>query len=153
MSVRQANLIASIILVLLGIVFIIFSVPIYSTKIGAGPGAGVFPFWIGLFVVICGSAYLWESLKSAASEEFLTTGGRQRAWLLQTALSLIAYIAFMPYLGFALASFLFFLFHIYVIGKYRIAFSLLFSAITALLCAYFFRVWLYIPLPRGVVGW
>ncbi len=153
MSVRQAHLIAASIVVTVGAVFIIFSLPIYSIKIGGGPGAGVFPFWVGLFVVMCGLAYLWESLRSQASEKFLTTSGQERAWLLQTALSIIAYIALMPYLGFGLASFLLLLFHVRVIGRYRLPFSLLLSAIMAALCAYSFRVWLYIALPRGFLGW
>jgi len=153
MSVRQAHRIAASIVVIVGAIFIIFSIPIYSIKIGAGPGAGVFPFWIGLFVVPCGLLYLWDSLRSKAKERFLEGGGRQRAWLIQTALSIIGYIALMPYLGFALSSFLLLVFHLWVIGGYRLPFSLLFSAIVATLCAYSFRVWLYIPLPRGFLGW
>jgi hypothetical protein len=152
-SFRHAHLLAASVIVLIGLFFVTFSIPIYAIKIGMGPGAGVFPFWIGLFVLFFGILYLWKAFQTPSSERFLALDRRRRAMLVQTALSIIGYIALMPHLGFSLASFLLLFFHLYLIGRYRFLFSLLFSAGAAAICGYVFEVWLYIPLPRGFIGW
>ena len=152
-SFRHAHVLAASIIVLIGIFFITFSIPIYGIKIGTGPGAGVFPFWIGLFVLFSGILYFWKAFQTSSSERFLALDRRDRAKFVQNALSIIGYIALMPHLGFSLTSFLLLFFHLYLIGRYRFLFSLLFSVATAAICGYVFEIWLYIPLPRGFIGW
>ena len=154
MSVRQANLLAAIIVLLVGCIFVTFSIPIYSNRIGGGPGAGVFPFWVGLVVIFGGVIYFWQSIQSAASQKVAESGDPNRKWLfLQVAISLIAYIALMPYLGFALASFLLLFFHLRFAGGYGSLFSVLFSIVTSILLVYCFEVLLYTSLPQGFIGW
>ena len=107
MSVRQANMIAAGVVVLVGLFFVISSVPIYTRGVGAGPGAGVFPFWIGLLLTTCGLVYLVSSFRSQSPEKFMIGAGEEKGWLVWTGLSLVAYVGLMLYLGFALATFLF----------------------------------------------
>jgi len=153
MSIRLANVVASIIIFLIGMAFILFSIPIYSNKIGGGPGAGVFPFWIGLVVMICGLAYLRVSLRSQAPERFWTSSPRERKLVWINALSMLAYIALMPYLGFAVATFLLLALHLLMVPGGRLLSSLLFAAVVSALISYCFEVWLYTPLPRGFISW
>ena len=153
MSVRQANMIAAGVVVLVGLFFVISSVPIYTRGVGAGPGAGVFPFWIGLLLTTCGLVYLVSSFRSQSPEKFMIGAGEEKGWLVWTGLSLVAYVGLMLYLGFALATFLFTTVCLRVIGGDKWGFSLLFSLVTAILCTYAFRVGLYIGLPTGFVGW
>ncbi len=153
MSVRMANVVAAIIIFLIGMAFVLFSIPIYSKKIGGGPGAGVFPFWIGLVVMICGLAYLRASLRSQAPERFWTASRKERKLVWVNALSMLAYVALMPYLGFAVATFLLLALHLLVVPGGRFLSSLLFAAVVSALIAYCFEVWLYTPLPRGFIGW
>ena len=152
MTLWRVNLIASSIALLFGIVFVIYSIPIYSVKIGGGPGVGLFPFWIGIVVIFCGLLYLRQSLKSGSSERFFSIGS-QKGTFLQCALSIIAYIGIMPYLGFAFSSLLVLFFHLRVIGGCRLFFSFWFSCIAVGLLAFCFKVLLYLPLPRGPFGW
>ena len=153
MSVRQANLIAAGVGVLVGLLFTISSVPIYRRGVGAGPGAGVFPFWIGLLLTACSLVYLVNSFQSQSPEKFTVGAGEGKGWFVWTGLSLVAYVGLMPYLGFALATFLFTTVCLRLIGGYKWVFSIVFSLVTAILCTYAFRVGLYIGLPTGFVGW
>jgi hypothetical protein len=153
MSVRLANVVAAAIIFLVGLAFVLFSIPIYSSKIGGGPGAGVFPFWIGLVVTMAGLAYLRASLTSQAPERFWTASPRARSLVWVNALSMLAYVVLMPYLGFALATFLLLALHLLVVPGGRVLSSLLFAAVVSALISYCFEVWLYIPLPRGFIGW
>ena len=158
MSIRQANLVSASVAILIGLFFIAFSIPAYSGKVGLGEqagsqGAGLFPFWMGALVSICGIIYLRNSLKSPISGRFMTANRQERIVLLQNVFSMAVYLSAMPYLGFALSSFLFLVFYMHVIGKYRLLLSLLLSAITTGLVTYCFKVFLYLSLPRGFVGW
>jgi putative tricarboxylic transport membrane protein len=153
MSVRQANLIAAGVVVLLGLLFTISSVPIYTKGIGAGPGAGAFPFWIGLLLTACGLVYLVKSFQSKSAEKFTVGAGESKGCLVWTALSILAYVGLMPYLGFTLATFLFTTVCLRIIGEYKWGFSIAFSLAAAISCTYAFRVGLDIGLPTGFVGW
>ncbi len=153
MNFRQAGLVASGVVVLIGALFIAFSIPMYAIKIGAGPGAGVFPFWVGLILVASGVAYFREVFRSQDSKPFMTATCEHWTWIWQTAVSLFVYIAAMQYVGFAIASFLFTAFHLRIIGAYGWKFTLLFSLGVSVVCAYAFEVLLYTPLPRGFLGW
>lgn len=153
MSVRLANVAASIIVFLIGMAFVLFSIPIYSNRIGGGPGAGVFPFWIGLVVLICGLAYLRESLKSQGPGRFWTASRRERRLVWINILSMLAYVALMPFLGFAVATFFLLALHLVVVPGGRLLSSLLFAAVVSALISYCFEVWLYTPLPRGLISW
>jgi hypothetical protein len=153
MTVRQANVIAAALLTCMGLLFVVLSIPIYEKRIGAGPGAGVFPMWVGLMLTACAIAYLVDSIRKAAPQRFSATKSEERGWLVWTLASLFGYVGLMPYLGFALATFLFTTIQLRVIGGYRWVFSLVFSLATAVLCTYIFRVGLYMGLPRGFLGW
>lgn len=113
----------------------------------------MFPFWVGLIVAICGLTYFQETLRSKSSEKFLLIDTGQFIIYLYTALSIVGYVAIMPYLGFTLSTFLFIMFHIHNIGGYRLVFSLIFSFCSTVVIGYCFRVLLYLALPKGFVGW
>lgn len=125
----------------------------YSVRIAGGPGAGVFPFWVGILVAICGLAHLREAWTTGPSGDTSRAVAPSRKPLAQSALSMVAYVMAMPFLGFPLATFLLMTFHLGVIGKYRLAFSSLFSLVATATLAYLFRAWFYVPLPRGLMGW
>jgi hypothetical protein len=94
-----------------------------------------------------------NSFQSQSPEKFTIGAADGKGWFVWTGLSIVAYVGLMPYLGFALATFLFIAANLRVIGEYRWGFSIVFSLVAAILCTYAFRVGLYIGLPKGFVGW
>lgn len=155
MSIRQAHLVAAVFSILCGCFFVFFSIPIYESSIGGGggPGAGAFPFWIGLITTFFGGIYLWQSLRNMDRDQFLPVERRQRAVFLQTAVAIVAYVSLMPFLGFLLTSFLLLAGYLRWIGGYKLRFALPFSLGVTVLLYYCFHVLLYISLPRGLMGW
>jgi putative tricarboxylic transport membrane protein len=152
-NTRQANMIAAGVVVLVGLFFTIFSVPIYRKGVGGGPGAGVFPFWIGLLLTVFGVVYLVSTLRSKLPEKLVIGAGEEKGSLVWAGLLIVAYVGLMPYLGFALGTFLFMAAHLRISGGYKWVFSIVLSLVTAVLCTYVFRVSLNIGLPVGFVGW
>lgn len=155
MSIRQAQLVAAVFSILCGCFFVFFSIPIYESSIGGGggPGAGAFPFWIGMVTTFFGGIYLWQSLKNREQELFFPSERRQKAVLFRTAIAIVAYVSLMPFLGFLLTSFLLLAGYLRWIGGYRLRFALPFSLVATVFLYYCFQVLLYISLPRGLIGW
>jgi hypothetical protein len=120
---------------------------------GGGPGAGSFTFWIGLATTIWGAIYHRQALQNRDFGKFIPPQREQRAVLAKTAVSILAYLALMPFLGFLLTSFLLLLYHLKWIGGYRMRFALPFALAATALISYCFQVLLYISLPRGLIGW
>lgn len=153
MSQKRAEVFSAAVVVIIGLFFIVFSLPIYNVGIGSGPGGGVFPLWVGAVQTLCGLIYLRNSLASSSREKFVELSGQQQRWLWQSALSMIIYIGSMPLVGFAPATFLFVGYHVRILGRHSLRFSAILSAVTTVVCVYFFGVLLYMPLPKGPLGW
>ena len=155
MSVRQAHLIAAFFFIFIGCLFIFYSLPIYESKIGGGggPGAGVFPFWVGLATAFLGGIYLWQAYENQDHGKFLISSRKQKFVFLKTSSSIVVYLALMPHLGFILASFVLLLYNLKWIAGYRLYFALPFALVAMALISYCFQVLLYISLPRGLISW
>ena len=155
MTIRRAHLLAASFFLLIGCLFMVYSIPIYESTIGGGggPGAGAFPFWIGLVTTFWGAMYLRQAFQNQDRGKFITPEPMQRAVLLKTAVSILVYLALMPYLGFLLTSFLLLLYYLKWIGGYRLRFALPFALAAMAVITYCFQVLLYISLPRGLIGW
>jgi hypothetical protein len=155
MTIRRAHLLAASFSILVGCLFIFYSLPIYESTIGGGggPGAGAFPFWVGLVTTFWGAIYLRQAFQNQDHGRFIPPERKQRAVLLKTASSILVYLALMPHLGFLLTSFLLLLYYLKWIGGYRLRFALPFALAATALISYCFQVLLYISLPRGVIGW
>jgi putative tricarboxylic transport membrane protein len=155
MTIRRAHLLAASFSLFIGCLFMAYSIPIYESTIGGGggPGAGAFPFWIGLVTTFWGVMYLRQAFQNRDRQDFITREPRQRAVLLKTAVSILVYLTLMPYLGFLLTSFLLLLYYLRGIGGYRLRFALPFALAGTAVITYCFQVLLYISLPRGLIGW
>ncbi len=155
MTIRRAHLVAAVFSLFIGCLFMAYSMPIYESTIGGGggPGAGAFPFWVGLVTAFWGILYLRQAWQNRDRGEFITSRPKERAVLLQTAVSILVYLTLMPYLGFFLASFLLLLHYLKWIGGYRWRFAVPFALAGTAVITYCFQVLLYISLPRGLIGW
>lgn len=152
MSFRQVDMAAAVVFTVIGLFFVFASVPIYSVTVGTSPGAGVWPFWLGVMLTVCGVGYLSYAFRSAAPQKFLTLTRVERGSLWGSILSLFLYIAIMPYLGFALCTFLFLLFNLHVISGYRWIPTVVVAAASTAVCWYFFAKALFMPFPKGFFG-
>jgi len=58
----------------------------------------------------------------------------------------------LKWLGFVLTIFLFSLFLLQIVGKWGWLKSIILSVITSVGLFWIFKIWLYIPLPLGLIG-
>ena len=135
--------------------FVLGAVVAYNSwKLGAGwrddgPGAGYFPFYIGLLICFSTAVVIYRALgdKAKAAKTFVTRGAfRQVLWMLVPS---IVYVALIKPVGLYVASTLFIAFFMRRLGNYPwLATALVAVGVSA---AFFllFEVWFTLPLPKG----
>jgi len=141
-----------LVLIIVGLIFIPES---WNSIINAHPrsyGQGYIPFFAALSLFICGLALLREAYQH---RQFEGLKGIQWGKIFRgpglSIISLIAYMEFMELLGFGLATFLLLVVLLRILKAYSWPSILILSSITAISFHYIFRVWLYLPLPLGLL--
>lgn len=149
MSVRTANLIASILVTAFGVFFAVNSLGLFTRGSRGDPGPGAFPLVTALLIAIGGVVYIVTTLRSTEHESFFTRDPVQGRQVLYMVLSVAGYVLLMQYGGFTLSTFIFTLFQLWLIGRYNVILSLALSAVLAFSCLYIFQSLLFVPLPEG----
>jgi putative tricarboxylic transport membrane protein len=145
---QLGTLFAFVLLVLGGIIMII------SLTYGFGtfrrPGPGLYPFFIGVGIFIISTLLLIGELRHPRAGPLFGRGGIEK-FLLMTA-TFCLWIAVMPFLGYVIVTLLAtyaFCKIMKLEGWWK---PLALSAGTAFFIYLLFDYWLYIDLPRGILG-
>ncbi|MCX5820452.1 MAG: tripartite tricarboxylate transporter TctB family protein [Deltaproteobacteria bacterium] len=137
------------VIVMLSILMMILSQSYGLGTLGK-PGAGLYPFAIGLFIFPLSLSLFISSLRSQKKGSILNWEGTMI--FLSFVGACVFWIMAMPYLGYPVVTLLatFFLCKIMKLEGWLKPFIL--SAGTALFIFILFDYWLYIDLPRGFLG-
>jgi putative tricarboxylic transport membrane protein len=145
----QYELIFEFFSMILGFVIIIVSLR-YGFGILGQPGPGLYPFFLGLAILLLSILLLILTAKSGSGEPLFDRYGIKK-FLLAT-ITFILWIIAMPYLGYVIDT----LIVTYCLSKIMRLEGwlkpLALSIGTALFIYLLFDYWLYIDLPRGIFG-
>lgn len=154
MTVRTAELLAAVLLALVSIGFMVKASENYVFWIPRrGPGAGFWPFWLSLgMLLVC----LWNIVRwfrgatpeSRSDEIYMTSGAVYIVGISVGALFLL--ILGSAYIGIYFSLILFLFFFIRIIGKNRLLTSVSISILLPIGLFLFFEWALRIPLPKGI---
>ena len=136
-------------LLVLGIVIAIVSLRYGFGSLGR-PGPGLYPFFIGTAIAIFAIFLLISELRSGAPKMLL--GRREARTLVLMILTFCLWIITMPLLGYVLVTFLAAYAFCEILGLERWWKPLAVAGGTALFIYLLFDYWLYIDLPRGILG-
>jgi hypothetical protein len=125
-----------------------------SRKLGAGwttdgPGAGYFPFYIGLVLVISGVGTLYQSLFGKKRNTEVFVDNEQLKRVMSVLLPALLYIGAIQLLGIYVASALYIALFMIVLGKYSWIKSVLAALVVTILLFCMFEVWFKVPLYKG----
>lgn len=150
---RRGDLIVAILCFGLAAVVLEQSVPHYFTDRG-DLGSGVYPCFVAALLATCGLSIFiqWFRGNRQAKAAAFFPRGRGGKLLACTAASLVAYRIGMDILGFTLASLVLMIFLMRQLGHHRWWTTLVLSGLFVGLVSYTFRQWLYMDLPRGLLG-
>jgi hypothetical protein len=139
------------ILVVIGAVVIIEARRLGAEWTSDGPGAGYFPFYIGLILAGCGAAIFVQSLRARATDEEVFVDSVQLKRVLSVLVPSAIYVGAIMLLGLYVASALFITLFMIVLGKYSVLKSIVVGVAVNALFFVMFEVWFKVPLYKGAL--
>jgi Tripartite tricarboxylate transporter TctB family len=116
-----------------------------------GPGAGYFPFYIGLILVICGVAIFVQSINARKTDTSTFVDSVQLRRVLAVLGPSMIYAAAIMLLGLYVASALFIALFMIILGKYPPLKSVVIGVVVNALFFMMFEVWFKVPLYKGAL--
>ncbi|GAB3661017.1 tripartite tricarboxylate transporter TctB family protein [Ramlibacter alkalitolerans] len=128
-----------------------------SWKLGAGwmsdgPGAGYFPFYIGVILCISGAGTLYQSLFGKKRNHEIFVDGEQIKRVLMVLVPAAIYVGAIQLLGMYVASAIYIAAFMIVLGKFSRIKSVLLGVAIAVLFFAMFEVWFKVPLEKGLLN-
>ena len=141
--------VVAVILAALGVLVIVEARRLGADWTSDGPGAGYFPFYIGLILAICGGAILVQSLRARATDEEVFVDSAQLKQVLSVLLPSAVYVGAIMLLGLYVASALFIALFMIILGKYPALKAIVLGVAVNALFFMMFEVWFKVPLFKG----
>ena len=114
-----------------------------------GPGAGYFPFYIGLILCISSVAIFYGALFGKARDSGPFVDRLQLSRVLSVLLPAIGYVLAVEFVGLYVASAAYIALFMIILGKYSVAKSVLIGVSVNALFFAMFEVWFKVPLYKG----
>jgi hypothetical protein len=143
--------------VVAGLVLIAGLVVIFgSRKLGSGwtsdgPGAGYFPFYIGLITAISGLGVLYQALLGKNRNTEIFVDGEQFKRVMSVLVPAAVYVLAIQVIGIYVASAIYIALFMVILGKYSWVRSVIVALAVAILFFCLFEVWFKVPLFKGMV--
>jgi hypothetical protein len=135
--------------VLFGLVVLIGSRNLGSGWTTDGPGAGYFPFYIGLILCISGAGTLYQALKGKKRNTEIFVDGEQIRRVLSVLIPAAVYVLAIQVFGIYIASAVYIAGFMIVLGKFARTKSIVLGLAIAVFFFFMFEVWFKIPLFKG----
>ena len=141
--------VVAVIVIVLGGVVIFGSRKLGSEWTSDGPGAGYFPFYIGLILSISGIGILYQSLNGKAKNTEVFVDSEQLRRVLSVLLPAGVYVLAIQFLGIYIASAVYIALFMIILGKYSWVKSIMAAFVVNALFFMMFEVWFKVPLFKG----
>ncbi|HEY2978387.1 MAG TPA: tripartite tricarboxylate transporter TctB family protein [Burkholderiaceae bacterium] len=128
-----------------------------SWQLGAGwrddgPGAGYFPFYIGLLVCVASAVVTARALMAGRRDDSVFVNHAQLKLVFTVLLPSLAFVLGAQFLGLYVASFLFIIAFMVWVGHYAWARSVGIAFVVVALAFLMFEVWFKVPLFKGALN-
>lgn len=140
----------AICVILLGCVVIYGSRELGAGWTSEGPGSGYFPFYIGLIMAISGTGILFQAFFSRKGKNTdVFVDGEQIKRVLSVLIPAGIYVFAVEFIGLYIASFLYIILFMVVLGKFSWVKSFIAAFCVNALFFMMFEVWFKVPLYKG----
>lgn len=146
---RTVDAVVAAILFVVGAVVIVESRRLGAGWSSDGPGAGYFPFYIGLIICISCLGILYQSLLSKSADRRTFVDREQLGRVLSVLLPVAVYIFAIVFLGLYVASAIYIALFMIILGKYNPVRSVLLGVVVSAVFFMMFEVWFKVPLYKG----
>jgi len=145
------DLVVAVLVLVLGLVLVVEARRLGAGWTSDGPGAGYFPFYIGLILVIGGGVIGAQSLLARRNDDSTFVDSVQLRRVLQVLVPSLLYAGAVMALGLYVASAVFIALFMIVLGKYSPLKSVLTGLVVNGVFFAMFEVWFKVPLFKGAL--
>lgn len=143
--------IIAFLIVIMGAVVIQGSRALGSGWTTDGPGAGYFPFYIGLILCISGAGTMYQALLGKNKNTSIFVDSEQLKRVMSVLVPAVIYILAVQFVGLYVASAAYIALFMIVLGKYSRAKSVVTALAVITLFFFMFEVWFKVPLFKGML--
>jgi hypothetical protein len=143
--------IVAVILFMIGAVVVVEARRLGAEWTSDGPGAGYFPFYIGLIVCISALGVLYQSRAAKTRDNDTFVDREQLGRVLSVLLPAAVYVLAIWLLGIYVASALYIALFMIILGKYPPVKSVVLGVIVNGIFFLMFEVWFKVPLYKGML--
>jgi hypothetical protein len=136
---------------LMGLVVLFGSRKLGSGWTSDGPGAGYFPFYIGIILCISGAGVFYQALFGKKRNHDIFVDGEQIKRVLVVLIPAAIYVGAIQLLGMYVASAIYIAGFMIILGKFSRVKSVITALVIAVLFFYMFEVWFKVPLHKGAL--
>lgn len=150
---RKAETVAALLLVIGGGAMVRQALYLPVTWTSIGPGAGFFPFWLSVGVLVTAAVLVVQSLRPQPASRGDAAFIPAYAWkpLVVVFAPMVAVIAALDLLGIYFGGAIYLASYMWLVGRFRLLPILLVSVLVPLALFFIFERWFLLPLPKGVI--
>lgn len=145
----MADAVVAIMVMLMGGIVVYGSSKLGSGWTSDGPGAGYFPFYIGLILLISGAGILVQALKGKNKNTEIFVDSKQLKLVMSVLIPAGIYVLAVQFLGLYIASTIYIALFMMILGKYSWLKSVIAALTVTVLFFMMFEVWFKVPLFKG----
>lgn len=139
------------ILLVVGVVVVVEARRLGAGWTSDGPGAGYFPFYIGLIVCIASIGIFYQSVFSKARDTDAFVDRLQMKRVMSVFAPAVVYVGAIVFLGLYVASAVYIALFMIILGKYSAVKSVIVAVAVNALFFVMFEVWFKVPLYKGTL--
>lgn len=136
---------------IMGIVVVVNSRALGAGWTSDGPGAGYFPFYIGIVLCISGAGIVYQALFGKKRNTEIFVDGEQLKRVLSVFLPALVYVLAVQFVGLYVASAVYIALFMIILGKFSPIKSVIAALIVNTLFFFMFEVWFKVPLFKGTL--
>jgi hypothetical protein len=143
------DIVVAMVLFVVGVVVVFEARRLGAGWTSDGPGAGYFPFYIGLILCIASLGVIYQAQFSKDKDEGSFVDREQLGRVMQVLLPASVYVLVVLFLGLYVASAIYIALFMIILGKYAPVRSVLVGVLVNALFFMMFEVWFKVPLYKG----
>lgn len=146
---KTIDAVVAVLLLIVGVVVIIESRRLGAEWTSDGPGAGYFPFYIGLIICISSLGILYQSVLGKSRDGGTFVDREQLGRVMSVLVPAAVYVLAIAFLGLYVASAIYIALFMIILGKYPVAKSVVLGIGVCAVFFLMFEVWFKVPLFKG----
>jgi Tripartite tricarboxylate transporter TctB family len=150
-SNRSMDSVVAIVVFIVGVVVVVQARGLGAEWTSDGPGAGYFPFYIGLILCIAGLGVFYQARfgKNRDTDPFVDREQLKR--VMSVLLPAVVYVLCIAFFGLYVASAIYIALFMIILGKYSPLKSVLLAVMVVAAFFVMFEVWFKVPLYKGAL--